>query len=141
MREAHSNKSRKGPLSVFNPLISGVNSMICFVRNRDIYGHPVTLNYRGDDTYKTCIGGTLSMVLLFLVSAYTFLKGKYMIDIEEWQLTQQQILASRADLVEPKHFNGSQYANISIGIQFQIRRERMKFKWNAEKVKHAALNR
>ena len=58
--------------------------MTDIVKNRDIYGHPITLNYKGDDTYKTCVGGTLSMVLLFMVAVYTFLKGKYMIDMEEW---------------------------------------------------------
>ena len=57
-----------------------------FVKNRDLYGAPVSLNYKGNDTFKTFPGGVLSILLLFLVAAYAFLKAKYMVDMEEWQL-------------------------------------------------------
>ena len=56
------------------------------IRGRDIYGVPITLNYKGDDTFKTVPGGILSICLLFSVMAYAFLKGKYMVDKEEWSL-------------------------------------------------------
>ena len=56
------------------------------IRDRDIYGHAVSLNYKGNDTFKTVPGGLLSIVLLILISAYAFLKGKYMVDKEEWSL-------------------------------------------------------
>lgn len=58
------------------------------IKDRDIYGQPIALNYKGDDTYKTVPGGLLSMVLLFLILAYAFLKGKFMVDKEEWSLIQ-----------------------------------------------------
>ena len=56
------------------------------IRNRDIYGQPITLNYAGDDTFKTVPGGLLSIVLLVLVTAYTLLKGYKMVDREDWLL-------------------------------------------------------
>ena len=52
------------------------------IKERDIYGQPISLNYKGDDTFKTVPGGLLSILLLFLIMAYTFLKGKYMVDKE-----------------------------------------------------------
>ena len=56
------------------------------IRNRDIYGMPIMFNYKGDDTFKTVPGGILSIMLILLVIAYAFLKGKYMVDKEEWSL-------------------------------------------------------
>ena len=35
------------------------------------------------------------MLLLFLIIAYAFLKGKYMVDKEEWSLIQQTVMASK----------------------------------------------
>ena len=42
-----------------------------FILARDVLGHPITINYKGEDTYKTKIGAFLSigvqvMVLIFL---------------------------------------------------------------------------
>lgn len=96
-----------------------------FVKGRDLYGAPVSLNYKGDDTFKTCPGGMLSLLLLFLVGAYAFIKGKYMLDMEEWQLIQQEVMSAPSELEAPKHLNETLYSNISLGIQFQIKRERL----------------
>ena len=62
------------------------NGVTDSIKGRDIYGQPISLNYKGDDTFKTVPGGLLSMLLLFLIIAYAFLKGKYMVDKEEWSL-------------------------------------------------------
>ena len=56
------------------------------IKEKDMYGQPITLNYQGSDTYKTIPGGILSIILLVCVIAYGFLKGKYMVDKEEWSL-------------------------------------------------------
>jgi hypothetical protein len=36
------------------------------------------------------------------VIAYGFLKGKYMVDKEEWSLIQQTVMAGKGDLATPK---------------------------------------
>ena len=41
----------------------------------DVYGKPVTVNYRGLDTYKTCLGALFTLVvksflLIFLSTAF-----------------------------------------------------------------------
>ena len=63
-----------------------MGNVVDTVKSRDIYGRPITLNYQGDDTYKTFPGGILSLGLLLFLAAYSFLKGKYMVDKEEWSL-------------------------------------------------------
>ena len=65
------------------------------------------------------------MVLLASVLAYTFLKTKYMVDKEEWNLIQQTVMATKNDLQTPKMLNETRYANISIGIQFYEKREKL----------------
>jgi len=84
-QESQPQKQRSSLLGFSGRALRGVND---FVKSRDLYGAPVSLNYKGDDTFKTCPGGLLSILLLFLVGAYAFIKGKYMVDMEEWQLIQ-----------------------------------------------------
>ena len=61
--------------------------MVGFVRDRDIYGQAVTLNYKGDDTFKTFPGGILSLFVTLAVLSYAALKTKYLTDRENWSLT------------------------------------------------------
>ena len=37
-----------------------------FVRSLDDFGHPIRLNYRGENTYQSCLGGSLSIVTVTL---------------------------------------------------------------------------
>ena len=37
-------------------------SVMNLVRNRDIFGHPITVFYKGEDTYLTLFGGSMSLV-------------------------------------------------------------------------------
>ena len=43
-----------------------------FVKSFDENGQPITLNYKGDDSYKTMPGGILSLAVMFVVIAYAF---------------------------------------------------------------------
>ena len=58
---------------------SSANKTMEFITNRDMFGQPVSLNYKGQDTYKTIPGGLLSLLILFVLIMYTVLKTKYMI--------------------------------------------------------------
>jgi len=69
------------PRPFFTNLIKQSKNLI---RRQDIYGHPVTLNYKGEDTYKTCPGGCLSIILLLFLFCYFALKLKYMLYRQEW---------------------------------------------------------
>lgn len=63
----------------------GVNERI---KDQDVFGQPIPLNYGGDDTFKTSPGGLLSVLMLIAMIGYFILKLKYMINQEEWSLIQ-----------------------------------------------------
>jgi len=42
------------------------------------------------------------MFLLFLVASYAFIKAKYMIHMEEWQLIQQEVMSTSKELGNAK---------------------------------------
>ena len=40
----------------------------------DMYGHPIQLSYKGDSLYKTCFGGSVSLMIIGMLVAMTYLK-------------------------------------------------------------------
>ena len=46
----------------------------------DTYGVPVSVNYRGDDTYKTRFGALLSLISYFLLISFAIRKGIDLLD-------------------------------------------------------------
>jgi hypothetical protein len=52
-----------------------MSKLINFIASFDRYGEPVGVNFKGQDTYKTSLGGILSMLgnLIFLL--YSIEKG------------------------------------------------------------------
>ena len=39
-----------------------------FIKKRDVYGHPVGMTYKGEDTYQTVRGGIISIAVnIFLI--------------------------------------------------------------------------
>ena len=57
------------------------------IKDQDLFGQQIPLNYDGEDTFKTLPGGIISILLLVFVLSYAFLKFKYMFNHEEWSLT------------------------------------------------------
>ena len=49
---------------------SAANSFLNFVRSLDMYGHPVTLTFKKDSTYKSVLGGTVSILSFIGVVIY-----------------------------------------------------------------------
>ena len=58
-----------------------------YVKSKDSYGQPVQLFYKGDDTFKTCPGGCISIFIIFTMFCYTVLKFKAMILYEDWEVS------------------------------------------------------
>ena len=46
----------------------------------DTYGVPVTVNYRGEDTYKTRFGALLSLLSYFLIISFAVEKGVMLVE-------------------------------------------------------------
>ena len=85
------------------------------LKGLDIYGQPVNLNYKGEDTFKTTPGGCLSIVYFLWLLAYFFMKLKYMLSKVDWKITQQVIVAGTEDFEQV--YNFSDYSNITLALQ------------------------
>ena len=47
-----------------------------YVKSYDEYGQPISLHYEGEDSFKTCPGGIISMIILAIIYIYALVKGK-----------------------------------------------------------------
>jgi hypothetical protein len=110
-----SQKSKKKSGSNFSTFLSSaINSFKNTVRSQDAYGSPITLNYKGEDTYKTLPGGLISLVFVFLFTCYCIVKLRIMTGYQSWRITQQVVVAETEELLQPKYFD--ELKNISMGF-------------------------
>ena len=68
-------KRKKKGFSFTKYLSKKANQASGFVKSFDLYGQPITLNYQGEDTFKTCPGGFISMIILGIMLFYALLRG------------------------------------------------------------------
>jgi hypothetical protein len=71
------------------------------IKEKDDYGYPITFNYRGSDTFQTFPGGLFSIFATLCVFSYFILKGKQMLQRENWTLVTQNVLNSKKELSIP----------------------------------------
>ena len=95
-----------------------VNKSAHYIKSFDQYGQPITLHYQGEDTFKTCPGGFISLIVLFFITMYTILKGKSMFQRQDWTLIQQTVVSSVEELNNAYDLGSQTYSNISISLQF-----------------------
>lgn len=90
-----------------------------YIRSKDMFGHPINLNYQGSDTFQTLPGGVLSIFVTFCVVSYCLLKFSIMQGYENWNLVQQNVIADWEEL------NGviplKDYTNVSMVIEFEYK--------------------
>jgi len=52
------------------------------IRSQDAFGKPVTVNYKGADTYRSCCGGLTTIAIIVVVCWQLWFSGKSMYDRE-----------------------------------------------------------
>ena len=50
-----------------------------FLRSWDKYGQPISVNYKGEDAFRTPIGGLITILAYCLVIAYSVVKGEQLV--------------------------------------------------------------
>tara|TARA_B110000285_G_C14964080_1_gene533140 strand:+ start:233 stop:556 length:324 start_codon:yes stop_codon:yes gene_type:complete len=90
------------------------------IKSQDMYGQPISLNYEGEDSFKTLPGGILSLTLTILIVFYGILKFKFMLNIETWSLVQQTLVCTADELSVSRDLESEQYSNLSVSLQFKI---------------------
>lgn len=116
---------KKKTRSTFGGLLSKSSDYITdTVTSKDIYGQPVVLNYKGEDTFKTFPGGLLSIFVILAIFMYTVLKTLQMVQVQNWSLTQQVVVSEETELKNPKFFNESQYSNLTVSLQLSAKKKK-----------------
>ena len=98
----------------------------CF-KNQDIYGQPINLNFNGEKTFKTVPGGLISILFMLLMLLYSVFKFKDMVELKNWGITQQVVVADLSDL--KKEYPLKPMTNITTGFQMTLKKEKQK-PWN-----------
>ena len=62
------------------------------IKEKDVYGQPISLNFKGSETFNTLPGGILSIFMSVLLVAYFVLRLKQMVQRDNWTLNTQDIL-------------------------------------------------
>ena len=91
------------------------------IRDQDMYGQPINLNFDGEETYNTIPGGLISIIFLISILSYALLKTKFMVNVEEWQLIQQNVLQTNIELNQIERMRN--YSNVTLGLQFKQKRK------------------
>lgn len=55
-----------------------------FIKGFDGYGQPVTLNFMGDETFKTVPGGAITVAIILIWFALSITKFQRLINREDW---------------------------------------------------------
>ena len=52
------------------------------IRSFDSYGQPVSVNYKGNDTYQTVTGGLISLLAAMIVAIFAIVKGMDLLNLD-----------------------------------------------------------
>lgn len=69
-----------------------------FIRNFDLFGQPIGLNYQGEDSFRTVPGGILSIVFYIITLATIYFKLMSLLDGSNWNLVIQNTESNEEEL-------------------------------------------
>lgn len=123
MQEEHQSHGRGSPSGkTGSSILSFGRNKLSFIRDKDMYGHPIGLNYRGDKTFKTSFGGCLTIFMVVIVFTFGIIKHFSNIHSKEWELHQHTVIRTKDDLSTPRQLSDPEYANLSLALQFKPKR-------------------
>ena len=93
-------------------------SFLKFFLSRDMLGHPITINYMGEDTYKTKMGASLSIVVQVMVLIFLTMKIIALIEMSDPQTSIQERPIYESELDEYGAINLNEQ-RFNLGVYFQ----------------------
>ena len=57
------------------------------LRSLDDFGHPITLTYKGEETYQTCLGGVITVVVSAFTMVMAVVKIQQVIEMSDPNIT------------------------------------------------------
>ena len=90
-----------------------------FVRGQDAFGHPISVNYWGEESFNSILGGLLSMGTMIITLVLTVKAGQEIFAMTEPSLAQYNIPMSDQDRIDnvPLKFDDYSY---SLGFVYLI---------------------
>ena len=74
-----------------------------FMKQHDMFGHPIGFNFEGYDTHNTAFGGCCSILIKIAISVYVFLNCKKLIFAEDDTVVTQVFYQEMADEPQISH--------------------------------------
>ena len=88
-----------------------------FFLARDMLGHPITINYKGEDTYKTKIGAFLSIGVQVMVLIFLTMKMIALIDMSDPYISIQDRPIYKEEVIDFKDINLDEH-RFNFGVYF-----------------------
>ena len=108
--------------------------MYAFLRNRDLFGHPVQLNFnRSGPEHNTVVGGVVSLVVKAMMLTYVLLLSRRMVQYED------DDTKSVSSVLEFDYEEGLKISNMSRTMFYKVKTEgntNQDFKYDDEFKKH-----
>ena len=83
------------------------------IKSQDMFGAPVTLNIDGEDNFKTCFGGFISIIGIITLAIYSFALVDSMINRQETVINTNILVDSLYENSQKYNLNQS---NFIIGL-------------------------
>ena len=77
-----------------------MRSLKAFVTSLDAFGEPISINYKGDSTYKTCLGAIFTIGLKSFVLFYALAQLVALFQFKDPEITQYDVYEPRTEDVE-----------------------------------------
>lgn len=95
-----------------------------FVRSFDQFGHPLTLKYKGRQTYKSFLGGLVTIIVVSFILVYFFVMIKESVRFEKFtvitSLQKQNLAKGENELILNKDIFDIAYKAFYIGSDQEI---------------------
>ena len=91
------------------------------LKSVDMYGHPINVNYRGENSYKTSYGGLLSLLTYFLTIIMVVRATEELVLMKDPSVKVDQKPLSYADREELAPMNVADYDNFIFVLGVEIK--------------------
>ena len=94
-------------------------NFIEFLRKRDVYGAPVSLNYKGKRSFQTIGGAEATILLRILILIYFCKQLIQVIDYDDPQISSYEVFEDRGDMENPLALGDSK-VDFIVGFMNQV---------------------
>ena len=95
------------------------NSFLRYFVSFDVFGQPISINYRGRETFQTALGALVTLGLYVFLLTYSMMSVLGALDFQDPKITQYTIFNARDD--GTKYNFGELYGSFTFGFVSQTK--------------------